>query len=215
MINIAELLKNCPKGTKLYSPLFGECKLERVEDEMFIHVKARYLHDFKFDEHGQLPDLPIGANINGECLLFPSRDCRTWEGWNPPVEPKFKVGDRIRWINHDVQNQTITDIKDDSYITVDKYGIKCALKFIKQDEWELVQPNPHYDISNFHTGMPVLVRPDNDCSWDYSVFSRITGNEYWKFSVCNGVSFTQCIPFEGNEHLLGTTDMPSEEYINW
>lgn len=80
---------------------------------------------------------------------------------------------------------------------------------------ELELPKPHYDISNFHAGMPVLVRSDNDCSWDYSVFSRNTGNEYWPFAVCNGVSFTQCIPFESNEHLLGTTDMPSEEYINW
>ncbi len=83
------------------------------------------------------------------------------------------------------------------------------------DYKELELPKPHYDISNFYAGMPVLVRADNDLRWDYSVFSRITGNEDWPFAVCNGVSFTQCIPFEGNEHLLGTTDMPSEEYINW
>ena len=30
-----------------------------------------------------------------------------------------------------------------------------------------------------------------------------------------GDSYSQCIPFEGNEHLLGTTYMPSEEFINW
>lgn len=84
------------------------------------------------------------------------------------------------------------------------------------DYQELEQPaEPHYDISNFHAGMPVLVRPDNDCCWDYSVFSRNTGNEYWHFAVCNGFIFTQCIPFEGNEHLLGTTDMCDEQYINW
>ena len=83
------------------------------------------------------------------------------------------------------------------------------------DYKELELPKPHYNIANFYAGMPVLVRPDNDCSWDYSVFSRITGNEYWPFAVCNGVSFTQCIPFEGNEHLLGTTDMCDEMYINW
>jgi hypothetical protein len=63
--------------------------------------------------------------------------------------------------------------------------------------------------------MPVLVRADNVCRWNYSVFSNITGNKDWLFAVCNGVSFTQCIPFEGNEHLLGTTDMCDEQYINW
>ena len=73
----------------------------------------------------------------------------------------------------------------------------------------------HYDISNFQAGMPVLVRADNNCRWDYSVFSRITGNEDWQFAVCNGVSVAQCIPFEGNEKLLGTTNPCDERYINW
>lgn len=80
---------------------------------------------------------------------------------------------------------------------------------------ELNKIQPHYDIANFHAGMPVLVRADNNCKWDYSVFSRITGNEDWQFAVCNGVSFTQCIPFEGNEHLLGTTNSCDERFINW
>ena len=84
------------------------------------------------------------------------------------------------------------------------------------DKKELRKIQTHYDIANFHAGMPVLVRPDNDCCWDYSVFSRNTGNEYWPFAVCNGVSFTQCIPFnEDTKHLLGTTDMCNERFINW
>ena len=84
------------------------------------------------------------------------------------------------------------------------------------DYKELELPKPHYDIVNFYVGMPVLVRADNDCSWDYSVFSRNTGNEYWHFAVCNGVSFTQCIPFnEETKHLLGTSDPCDEQYINW
>lgn len=29
-INIAEILRDMPKGTKLYSPLFGKCNLDRV-----------------------------------------------------------------------------------------------------------------------------------------------------------------------------------------
>jgi hypothetical protein len=83
------------------------------------------------------------------------------------------------------------------------------------DKKELRKIQPHYDIANFHAGMPVLVRADNNCRWDYSVFSRITGNQDWQFAVCNGVSFTQCIPFDGNETLLGTTDPCDERYINW
>lgn len=29
-INIAEILRDMPEGTKLYSPLFGECNLDEV-----------------------------------------------------------------------------------------------------------------------------------------------------------------------------------------
>lgn len=31
-INIAELLKDSPKGMELYSPIFGECTLKNVGD---------------------------------------------------------------------------------------------------------------------------------------------------------------------------------------
>lgn len=31
-INIAELLRGCPKGMELYSPLCGDCKLYDVND---------------------------------------------------------------------------------------------------------------------------------------------------------------------------------------
>ena len=132
-----------------------------------------------------------------------------------PIEPKFKVGDRIRWINHDVQNQTITDIKDDSYITVNKYGIKCALKFTKQDEWELVQPKPHYDIANFKPFDKVLVRDRNNEPWRIAFYGYY--NEEANYSHFVGTCWSkQCIPYnDDTKHLLGTTDMPSEEYINW
>jgi len=134
-----------------------------------------------------------------------------------PVEPNFKVGDKISWINHDCDTQTITDIRDGSYITVDKHGIRCALKFAKQDEWELVPPKPHYDIANFYAGMPVLVRETNLNAWQYVLFSHcyIGGDGLTRFNA-GLVGFTQCIPFnDDTKHLLGTTDMPSEEFINW
>lgn len=71
----------------------------------------------------------------------------------------------------------------------------------------------HYDIGNFYVGMPVLVRDNKEQEWRHTTFSHISrlplkfaaGCTYW----------CQCIPFEGNKHLLGTTDMPNEDYINW
>lgn len=133
-----------------------------------------------------------------------------------PVEPKFKVGDTIKWINHDYDAQTITDIRDGSYITVDKYGVRCALKFVNQDEWELA-PKPHYDISNFKPFDKVLVRDTNEDVWRTSIFSHQVKGRYSCYPFwCVGNSYSQCIPYnDDTEHLLGTTDMCPEEYINW
>lgn len=38
-INIAEILKDCPKGTKLYSPLFGNVTLEEVDTSITVPIK--------------------------------------------------------------------------------------------------------------------------------------------------------------------------------
>jgi hypothetical protein len=83
------------------------------------------------------------------------------------------------------------------------------------DKKELKNILKHYDISNFHAGMPVMVRIDNSLKWSYTLFSHYNDGWAYPFSVASCCSVKQCIPFEGNEHLLGTTDMCDEQYINW
>ena len=80
------------------------------------------------------------------------------------------------------------------------------------DYQELELPKPHYDISNFYAGMPVLVREYDTCHWQWVLYSHFNGVGLF---FAAGKTWRQCIPFEGNEHLLGTTDMCPEEYINW
>ena len=84
------------------------------------------------------------------------------------------------------------------------------------DYKELGLPKPHYDIANFKPFDKVLVRDNDRGKWRPSIFSyHIKGRQTCYPFCCIGNSFSQCIPFEGNEHLLGTTDMPDEMYINW
>jgi hypothetical protein len=357
MINIAKLLKNCPKGTKLYSPIIGEVEFVEVinTSSMPIRVEGQGFR-LSFDTYGRY----MGNEYpDSECLLFPSKDCRTWEGWKTPVEPKFKVGS---WIVHtDGSSDTpiqVYGLKNDRYLVTNVLGSKGELMINRQDEWHLwtiqdakdgdvlvttkirscpfiyrktcyddgyayyyagidgggdlsiacprkiqelymgliedaipatkeqrdflfakmkeagyewddekkelkkiinpnfkvgddietgntietiaevdhatcryycesgrtisfknqdlwhLAPKPHYDIANFHVGMPVLVR-DGDCGeWRYILFShyRRRGTPF----AAGGQFWFQCIPFnEDTKHLVGTTDMPSEEYINW
>ena len=59
-LNLVEILKDCPKGTKLYSPIFGEVKFEEINDnnkkgKFIIVVYAFNLHLFaNFTKRGFL-----------------------------------------------------------------------------------------------------------------------------------------------------------------
>lgn len=88
--NIAELLKDCPKGMELYSPIFGEVYLDKIRPHLAIVVttnkeqgdfKEEFLYDGRY-------------GMNGECMLFPSKG-KTWEGFRRP----FKDGDIVAFDN--------------------------------------------------------------------------------------------------------------------
>ena len=78
-LNLAEILKDCPEGTKLYSPIFGEVELVKVHNNDYpIEVK---LSNNTFDSFTK--DGRIYMDYDGECMLFPSKEQRDWS--------KFKV----------------------------------------------------------------------------------------------------------------------------
>ena len=83
MINIAEILKDCPKGTKLYSPICGECRLIKIYDGLGFDVINDTDDVFNFSYDGRY-------NLNGECCIFPSKENRDWNKFRP-----FKDGDII------------------------------------------------------------------------------------------------------------------------
>ena len=88
MINIAEILKDAPKGTKLYSPIFGECVLSNVGTTA-IRVNTDITFDsLTFDEYGKI--FP-----NGECLLFPSKYQKSWDNFTIKKEDDFKPFDKV------------------------------------------------------------------------------------------------------------------------
>lgn len=74
-LNLVEILKDCPKGTKLYSTIYGDVEFVKVSNhlEYPIEVKRRYYSIGSFTNDGRLL-----AGYNGECVLFPSKDQRDW-----------------------------------------------------------------------------------------------------------------------------------------
>lgn len=78
-INIANKLKHCKRGTKLYSSIYGEIEFIKVEESV-IYIKVIDINNIAysklFNENGMYNDYP-----NGECLLFPSKDNRDWNSF--------------------------------------------------------------------------------------------------------------------------------------
>ena len=57
------------------------------------------------------------------------------------------------------------------------------------------------------TGDPVLMRDDVTSTWWYSIFSHKHSREGVPFPYCSAGTISMfCIPYKGNEHLVGTTD---------
>ena len=72
-----------------------------------------------------------------------------------------------------------------------------------------------FDINTLKPFDRVLARDDRIKKWVIDLWMGYArGYEHWKYH-CLGSSYGQCIPYEGNEHLLLTEDMPDEYYITW
>ena len=86
-IDLTKILKDCPKGTKLYSTVYGDVEFYKIDldsdSTLKIYVKIWAGVIVRFDDSGKLE-----LSCRGECTLFPSRDQRDWSKFNPQ-KPKF------------------------------------------------------------------------------------------------------------------------------
>lgn len=63
--------------------------------------------------------------------------------------------------------------------------------------------------SEFKAFDRVLVRDEDQERWGVHLYSHYDSyNEEYAYRMVGNSGYAQCIPYEGNEHLLGTTDSP-------
>ena len=87
-LNLVEILKDCPKGTKLYSPVWGEVELDEV-DNFSLERPIVVSHSCGFERFTK--DGRLFYRCDGECVLFPSKDQRDWSKFKikqPKFDPK-------------------------------------------------------------------------------------------------------------------------------
>ena len=138
-IYLTQILKDCPRGTRLYTPLAGKVYLVDIKDknEYQITVEDKDFKKLTFDYKGRC----FTEFKDGECLLFPAIDQRDWSKFkvNKPkfdpntLQPFDKV--LVRNFNYQIWHANIfshveTDedgsyynvIKDDSYLMIIPYN---------------------------------------------------------------------------------------------
>ena len=124
MTDIAEILKDTPKGTLLYSPIFGEVELDVVVlDTIYVKYHCnKNSNDFSeftvsFNKEGKYNP------YYGECMLFPSKDQRDWNKFQVPCQ--FKPFDKVVVRNH-AEGFWHIDFFETIFNSDEQYPFRCC-----------------------------------------------------------------------------------------
>ena len=137
MINIVDILKDCPNGTKLYSPICGNCRLIKIYNGLGFDVINDTDEVFNFSYDGRY-------HLNGECCIFPSKENRDWNKFRP-----FKDGDILTYTN----NYTTIFIyrnKDNEPNFTTSFYVACndalSHNFLIYNKYTLIALNENCDV---------------------------------------------------------------------
>ena len=231
-INIAEILKDFPKGTKLFSPLFGEVKLNGIS-EYVVSILNTYndgvSNSDTFSKNGSY----YPGFSQSECLLFPSSKMRDWTKFFKRGDVVIKNGGGMAAVFDGWANDTYTEFNTTVNLYCDnntgEEEVCTTLLFRKATEEECkqfiekvelilkgkynpdtLQVEPVKSTCPFKPFDKVLVRDDGTQEWCANYFSHYRAYDKDYPYACIDSYYRYCIPYEGNEHLLGTTDPYTE-----
>ena len=227
-INIAEILKDMPSGTRLWSPIFGEVLFDGInyDNQTYpICITGADRLNYSFTQSGR-----YFAIKGAELLLFPSRDMKNWSKF-------FKEGDVLENTSDEVFPKYVIFKKfvDDKYTTFEaingivlgdepvKYSIQNTLSYskvkdedmaleIKKKIQKIIAIKTESSVPELQPFDKVLVRNHNKYPWCPAFFGlKSDSGEQCPYKTSNG-AYKYCIPYnEKTKHLLGTTEPYTEE----
>ena len=242
-LNLVEILKDCPKGTKLYSTIFGEIEFGFIEDNSIYPIVLILNGGYEY----LTSDGKLFNQFDGECILFPSKENRDWSKFKPTYE--FKDGDIVatntgNWIG------ITTGGHAHSYIPtycVLSHNREVKLYFGRKEQWgfsrlateeekqklfqaikdkgykwnaetktleKLVEPK--FDPKTLRPFDKVLVKDDGDWIWRVDIISVPADyNDNIPYLIGDN-DFDWIIPYnEETKHLVGTHEEAPEYYRYW
>ena len=235
-INLVELLKDSPEGMELDCTMFENVSFRGIQNgthQIMIHTPdgIQFLNAF-----GCYHD-----SYRAKCVIFP-KGKTTWEGFKPPC--KFKDGDIVTDIegaviiykgittcgycgsfvslghNNQLKLHYQSYLTDTIRFATDDEKAKL-FQAIKENgcrwnaETKTLEKLSHdkFDITTLKPFDKVLVRDNDEQLWTVDLFG-FHGKTPYRF-LCVGHYMNQCVPYEGNEHLLGTNYNCDEFYKTW
>lgn len=99
-VNVAELLKTCPKGMELDCTIYEDVVFHEIVDRHYpIRIRRKQGGLLNLNSYGCMDD-----KIDSKCVIFP-KGKTTWEGFIPPCE--FKDGDILSYQCKGLKNRSI------------------------------------------------------------------------------------------------------------
>jgi hypothetical protein len=231
-LDLTKILKDCPKGIELYSPMYGLGILTKVTNR--IHVKFPKEHNVKcFRPDGKVSE-------DGEIMLFP-KGKTTWEEFKRPfVDGDVIVGgDYIGLYETYRKGNIITHCSIDenlNFILGEVYycfGVeRLATEEEKQKLFDAIKANGYkwnsetktlkelkkekFDPKTLQPFDKVIVRDEDGNTWCISLFGWMENYDAYPFHCGEERGWVQCVPYnDETKHLIGTTQQAPSKYITW
>ena len=139
-LNLVDILKDAPRGTKLWSPICGECTFQYID--LSIKLPIVCLAVDKYGQKTQVLFTKYGRMYStfayDECVLFPSKENRDWSTFKVPKKHKhFEPFQRVLCIIND-NDCKIWDADFYSHYDEDKKQHYLVSGVVKDDDNEIV-----------------------------------------------------------------------------
>ena len=216
--NIAEILRGCPKGTRVYSTAFGEARLLTIDDDgKYPIVTIEEDHRPRnFTAQGRIDDNPKAA-----CILFPSDKMRDWDKF-------FKRGDIVtddvyngkaifdRWANDNYTSVYATSGNRYDTEVFRRADLDERARFIAElerhhggtynPETLKIEAKKDHSLEPFQK---VLARgnifSNNAGKWKATFFSHKIIGAIGPLYECGAGCYKECIPYnDETKQLIGT-----------
>ena len=233
---ILEILKKVPLDTELYSPAFGKMKFNGIRDSFANEQRIAMLNEKEIG----ISFLTDGKfRKSGEVMLFPSGEMRNWDkfAWEKGdvlanskgkfcIFKEFSgypytnfIGVFTKNTNIEVDPIPVIEVTQEWYkassedaekyieyvnMCLEKVNRRLNLETLKIEKTE--SDKPEHEFQPFEK---VLVRDVDTDKWTVDLYGFKENNDDYIYQ-CVGGCCVYCIPYEGNEHLLGTTNNPED-----